>query len=82
MIFPLLGGRKVAAALDQWFTSPFRHKHYKGMLDVEAIEWAISWLQVHPDAQSNPNSRYWIDRLRANLHHHKLDAAMSQQEGK
>jgi len=65
--------RKLAAAFDQYLNSPFRRKKYTGTLDVEAIEWAISLLQRHPGVMKNPNSKMWLDRLRANLHRYKLE---------
>lgn len=61
------------AAFDRYMRSPFRRKHYEGQVDVEAIQWAISLLEIHDGVKVNPNSQYWLDRLRANLHHHKLD---------
>jgi hypothetical protein len=65
--------REAAAGLDRYVNSPFRRKKYTGSLDVLAIEWAISLLEIHQGVQVNPNSQMWLDRLRANLHHHKLD---------
>jgi hypothetical protein len=65
--------KAAAAGLDRYMSSPFRRKQYTGSLDVLAIEWAISLLEIHTGVQLNPNSQMWLNRLRANLHHHKLD---------
>lgn len=66
----LVGGRKVVAAFDRYMNSPFRRRPTN---DVEAIEWAISLLEIHPGVKANPNSQYWMERLRALAHHAKLD---------
>lgn len=33
-------------------------------IDVEAVRWAISLLEIHPGVKANPNSQYWLRRLR------------------
>ena len=67
-------------ALQSWADSPFRSRPHN---DVETLEWAIALLEKHDGVQANPNSRYWLERLRALAHHAKLDrvAAPAPAEG-
>ena len=65
-----LQGKKALAGLDRWLNSPYRHRPKN---DVEAIEWAIALLEKHPGVQANHNSQYWLEILRALMHHAKLD---------
>lgn len=76
-IAPTIQDNKKVAAIDSYLTSPFRRKHYDGEVDVQAVEWAISLLQIDPGVEKNPNSQMWLDRLRANLHHYKASAPAS-----
>jgi len=69
----------VATALGKYMNSPFRRK--RSSLDVDAIQWAISLLEIHPGVKVNPNSQMWLDRLRAVLHHHKLDQQPAAPKG-
>lgn len=62
--------RKVLAAFDRYMNSPFRRRPTN---DVETLEWAIALLEKHPGVQVNPNSQYWLERLRALAHYAKLD---------
>jgi len=66
------------AGLDRYVNSPFRRRIGPAGLDVEAIEWAISLLEIHHGVKVNPNSQMWLERLRAILHHHKLDMASAR----
>ena len=39
-------------------------KQSKIKRDVPAVQWAISLLEIHPGVKQNPNSQYWLQRLR------------------
>lgn len=70
MIHLLLKG--MPAALDRYLNSPFRRRQSLEQ-EIEAIQWAISLLEIHEGVKVNPNSQMWLNRLRAIVHHHKLD---------